>query len=104
LSISRDGRLAGTEQGVDVETVFVRDAIGRQVGFPPIRAAGTELDRGSISDQRTPFRVVGIGKQRSQWRLVAFRIAIPGFPVGESELGCLDYAMHELRPDRIHLG
>src|SRR3546814_5963507 len=56
-----------------------------------------------MAGQRPTLRVVAVGKQRFQRHLETFGGAVPGFAVGEGELGGFDHRVHELRPVCCHL-
>src|SRR3546814_3483497 len=56
--------------------------------------------RSTRTDTLFPYTTLFRSFQR---RLETFGVAVPGFAVGEGELGGLDHRVHELRPVRCHL-
>ena len=80
-----------------------RPARSRAAGRAGRRGAGDEAGRGLLAHERAALRGVGRGQQAGQRDVGLPRVAVPGLPVGESQLGALGDRVDELGAARAHL-
>ena len=73
----------------------------RQHRLPAAGPAGPQLAGGTVADQLPPLVVVLWRQQFPQRDIGELRVAVPGFPVGERQLGALGDRVHKLRSGRV---
>src|SRR5207237_953244 len=95
-TVLADGRFADASRGKD--GLPTTDEHARSTAVRPAR---TQLERCVLGHQLSPRVIVGSAEQGGHRHVDKIRVAVPGFTIGEGELGAFDDDMDEIGPERI---